>query len=356
MATRTTLTQTVPTDRHRSELRALARLTLFATALGIALLGLLAADRALPSPPGLDPGTWPGWVARVGPAPVLMSGVRLAGIVAAGYLLLVVTVELVGRATGLRPLIALSRAISAPMVRGLVRSVAGVGMAASITALAAVAPVSAGASPSSGAPTTSTSTTVTAPTRDPGADPPVMRALDPSTPEPTDAPLHASDAAPPEVTATTTSVAPLDDAAPTMRLLDDPPSSTAGPPTSSTAPPSTNAPPTDTATTGPPTTVGSGPATPPSEPGATGATDPSAGPSGDPAPGGDRWVIQHGDHLWGVARRTLSGAWHRPPTDGEVARYLDQLIDANADVLVVADDADLVFVGQQFTLPPIPAR
>src|SRR3954467_12111198 len=83
----------------RLERRAVARLTLFATALGVVLLGLLPADPGLPAPPGVAAAAWPRWIERVGPAPVLISGVRLLGIAAAGYLLVVVAIELIGRAT-----------------------------------------------------------------------------------------------------------------------------------------------------------------------------------------------------------------------------------------------------------------
>jgi hypothetical protein len=67
----------------------------------------------------------------------------------------------------------------------------------------------------------------------------------------------------------------------------------------------------------------------------------------------DVWVIAPGDHLWHVARTTLWRAAGVPPTDAQVVRYLDRLIDRNAAVFRVPGDADLVYPGQRFTLPPI---
>jgi len=52
------------------------------------------------------------------------------------------------------------------------------------------------------------------------------------------------------------------------------------------------------------------------------------------------------------ARRHLVAAAHPMPRS---PRYLDRLIDANGAVLVVPGDCDLVFPGQVFALPPVPA-
>ena len=329
------IARTGPTS---GELRALARLTLFATLLGAVVLALLAAGHSLPAPPMRSPERWSAWLGRVGPAPALMGGVRLVGIVLAGYLLALVAIELVGRATGVPHLLRLGRMVSAPWARRLVHTVAGAALAASITAGAMVP-----ASPA-GAVTTSTSTSA----EPEGA---VMRALD--DPEPTTAP---STATPSSVTGRSSSAGDRADTTeelPTMRALDDPASPASG--ASPDAPPPTDSASTTTTTAATASTVAVPDAA--STPDHESTTDPITEPGGDPittAPAVDRWVIERGDHLWGVARRTLAGSWHRPPTDGEVARYLHELIDANLDVLVVPGDADLVFVGQEFTLPPVP--
>src|SRR6185436_5744861 len=122
-----------------AELPALRRLAALATVLGLVLLALLGAGGRLPPPPVSWPGsggggTWSGWLARVGPAGALMSGIRLVGLASTGYLLLVVTVELLGRAAGLPRVLGFGRRVSTPLARRLVGGVAGLGLAAALAA------------------------------------------------------------------------------------------------------------------------------------------------------------------------------------------------------------------------------
>lgn len=71
----------------------------------------------------------------------------------------------------------------------------------------------------------------------------------------------------------------------------------------------------------------------------------------DPSPSAaGAWTIAPGEHLWAVAERTLAAAG-LPVDDPTVDAYLDRLIEANRDRLVVADDPDLVFPGQEMRLP-----
>lgn len=67
-----------------------------------------------------------------------------------------------------------------------------------------------------------------------------------------------------------------------------------------------------------------------------------------------QWRIEPGDHLWAVAERTLAWAQGHPPTVAATAAYLERLIGANRDRLVVPDEPDLVFPGQLVVLPPLP--
>ena len=350
-----------PVRPHVVELRALARLTLFATVLGVALLALLAADRALPTPPLTAPASWPPWLTQVGPAGGLMSAMRLLAVAATSYLLVVVTVELIGRAVGLPHLLALGRFASAPAVRRLVHGVAGVGLAASLAAAVTLS------SPPAGAVTISmgaaAAPATTSPTGPGSADPASPTGSGPASDAPdadaeveveveVEAPMmRALDDDDPAGSTTMTSTdgdpaGPGD--APVMRTLDDP-LPTTGDPGESALPTTAN-----TSGTTPETTDPGPPSTP--RGGADGPERSADRPTAPAAPSvTDRWVIERGDHLWGVARRTLAGSWHRPPTDGEVTRYLHEVIDANLDVLVVPGDADLVLVGQVFTLPPVPA-
>jgi hypothetical protein len=346
----------------RADLRGLARLCAFATLLGLVTLALLHLTPSLSLPVLEDrstlisSSTWSTWFARVGPAGLLMGVVRLAALGLAGHLLVVVTVELLGRATGLVRLQAMGARISTPLTRRLVAQVAGLGVAATVTlftvAPAAPAPAQPMAMQATAPGSTSSDRTAT-PTTIAAADPtttvdgpsaPVMRSLDP---EPS---------------------------APVMRSLDDGASPLPGPGAPGSPPsgrlerqPDESVDPTavrtENPTTDSPTMRALDPGSIPSPAAAAPAPSPTRADRSH-APGGGhaadatdtgKWIIQRGDHLWGVAGRTLAGAWHRPPTDAEIARYLDALVAANASVLVVPGDADLVLSGQVFTLPPAPA-
>jgi hypothetical protein len=316
--------RSVPPSRPTGpDLAALARLSALATLLGLTLVVLLDLGGRLPIPSLSltairSPDGWTGWLAQVGPAGATMSLVRLAAIALAAYLLGLVVIEVVGRAAGVPRLLALGHLVSTPLARQLIGGVAGVGLALSFAA-ASVGP--AGATSVDPPTTSTTSTTTTVPAG------PVMHALDPA--EPTDG-SNAQDR---------TTMTSLDSEPPVMRAVD-----------ASSDPPATTAPPDDA----PPPTATSDvpPVARPPDPAA--APPVPTAPSPAPSPEAGRWVIRSGDHLWGVARRTLAGAWHRAPTDAETARYLDRLIEANVGVLVVPGDADLVLPGQEFELPPVP--
>ncbi len=66
------------------------------------------------------------------------------------------------------------------------------------------------------------------------------------------------------------------------------------------------------------------------------------------------WTVQPGDHFWGIAEETLAAAWGRPPTDKEIDPYWRQLVEVNRSRLAHSDNADLIFPGQVFELPPTP--
>lgn len=61
-------------------------------------------------------------------------------------------------------------------------------------------------------------------------------------------------------------------------------------------------------------------------------------------------VVEPGDHLWLIAERTLAERLGRAPTDGEVAPYWRQLVDANRGRLR-SGDPDLIFAGERIDLP-----
>lgn len=105
---------------------------------------------------------------------------------------------------------------------------------------------------------------------------------------------------------------------------------------------------TSTTTTTAPTSIA------PASPDATDATDTdvvaAAQPLPDPLP--RLWVIEPGDHLWGVAEATLAEHLGRPVTDAEVAPYWRAVVDLNRDSLADPDNPDLVMQGQVIELPP----
>ena len=68
-----------------------------------------------------------------------------------------------------------------------------------------------------------------------------------------------------------------------------------------------------------------------------------------PDPGGlANWIVEPGDHLWGIAAATVA---ERSGSEDhmEVVRYWLKLIEANADT--VGDNPDLIYPGQLIRLP-----
>lgn len=89
------------------------------------------------------------------------------------------------------------------------------------------------------------------------------------------------------------------------------------------------------------------------EPAAPAPRPTSAARPDEPAP--SVWVITAGDHLWRVAEEALTEAYGHRVGERRVARYWNQLIELNRDVLVDRENPDLVYPGQVFALPPLPA-
>ena len=80
---------------------------------------------------------------------------------------------------------------------------------------------------------------------------------------------------------------------------------------------------------------------------------PVAAPASVPA--GDSWTVRPGECFWSIAADVLERAWSRPPSDAEIVPYWRTLIEENRSRLGDRDNADLIFPGQVFTLPPLPA-
>ena len=83
-------------------------------------------------------------------------------------------------------------------------------------------------------------------------------------------------------------------------------------------------------------------------------TAPPPRPPSPPPPTPVTWVAAPGDSMWRKAESVLEDAWHRAPSDREVVEYWRTLVDANRTHLADPDNADLIFAGQSFEVPPPP--
>ena len=252
----------------------------------------------------------------MGPAGVVMGMVRVLALGAVGYLLVVVSLELAGRWSAVPALLRTSRRLCLPGMAGWLSQAAAAGLVVSMVAGSVLTAGAAGAA------------------TQPSGMVVVMHELPPTT---VTAPVST---ATPSGTRLEPSGSTRADAPPVMRVVGSPPMS--GPPRSG--------PPTITPPTGPPP-----PSTAPVPTADPGADLPTSGvPVLGSSPG--TWTIRPGDHLWRVASVTLNGRWEARPTDAQVLDYLHELISANRERLVVSTDPDLVYPGQVFVLPPVPAR
>lgn len=62
-------------------------------------------------------------------------------------------------------------------------------------------------------------------------------------------------------------------------------------------------------------------------------------------------TVERGDSFWKIAKATLAEATGRTPTDAEVDRYHDEMIERNRDRLVDGGNPDLIFPAQQLVTP-----
>jgi hypothetical protein len=85
---------------------------------------------------------------------------------------------------------------------------------------------------------------------------------------------------------------------------------------------------------------------------------PPTGDADEAAPPADAvdetWTIEPGEHLWAIAEGTLSDHRPTPPTDAEIAAYLQLVIALNRSRLADPNNPDLVYPGQVMQLPPVP--
>lgn len=66
------------------------------------------------------------------------------------------------------------------------------------------------------------------------------------------------------------------------------------------------------------------------------------------------WTVTPGECFWSIADDVLARAWGRAPSDAEIVPYWRGLIEANRAALADRSNADLIFPGQVFVVPPPP--
>jgi DNA-binding SARP family transcriptional activator len=73
----------------------------------------------------------------------------------------------------------------------------------------------------------------------------------------------------------------------------------------------------------------------------------------DEPAGVEMWEVEEGEHFWSIAETTLDRAHDTPPSEGQIASYWRELIDANADRLLPPHDPDLIYPGQKLVIPAV---
>lgn len=281
----------------------------------ILLLAVGRVGTAVPGPGGLrlsEPGSWSAWLAARPPEEAVVASVRLAGLAAGAYLLVVLGLGIVARSARLGVVARCTDRLTPRAVRALLDRSLGMAAAGAVAVTATLGPV-APAAADEGPPITlrglrgptrsaepTTTTTVAVPRAGPVADEAV----------PVPVPVRAGEA----VAITTTTTTHVDERR-------------------SEAPRHGREPP-------------AGPAEPP---------PPSL--TYEPAPaavGADTWEVRRGDHFWSIAQRVLGRAWGRSPTVAEVDPYWRALVAENRPRLADPANVDLLFAGQVLTLPAPP--
>lgn len=338
-----------------SRRRHAAQLLGWLAVLAAALWWLHRAGGGALAPPALtDPAAVWAWAEARAPLVVVAAGARVL-LVGLGWYLLGTTVVAVA-ARGLRAvrLAALADAVTLPPVRRLVHGALGVGLAATVVAAPAVP--AAGAPPAAPAPLgaaveaddavderTDPREARTGPTR----VWPHATAVDAPRPAPPWLPAAHPDRLPADARAATEPGGGSARAAGDGAAGDGAAESRAAEGRAAEHRAAENGPRGDRG--GVPYGPGAARAAGGDGSGAMAPTQEAATVSG-PAPA-RTWEIAPGDHLWGVAEATLAEAWERVPHAGEVAAYLERLVEANRDALPDPDNPDLVLPGLEVTLP-----
>jgi hypothetical protein len=67
------------------------------------------------------------------------------------------------------------------------------------------------------------------------------------------------------------------------------------------------------------------------------------------------WIVRPGDNLWTIAETALAAAWERPPDLSDLGAYWWQVVQLNRPRLPRPSDPDLLFPGDEVSLPTPPS-
>ncbi len=318
--------------RSTSQGRNLAGLVGWFLLLGIAVALFTGLDDPrLATPPLTDLSAWGDWAAGNDPIMATVALLRLLLIGLTWYLLGASTVQVVARLTRSMAMMRVADAISVPLVRRVVSTTLGMGLAASMVTGA----TGTGVAPSSShgrtevvtATARSDAATMTRPTGGPAA---MTRGG--GTPASMSRPAANHGGAPAtmarmavDTAATTTDGADgiamevdlaTPDDGPTMRHADDRGQTAVEPAVGRVA-----------------------------------ATLPRMAVAGAPAAESHAWTVRAGDHLWHIAEAVMGQHLGRAATDDEITPYWQRLIEANRDGLPDPNNPDLIVPGLELVLP-----
>lgn len=304
-----------PTPAARQLLPLLAWITALGAAIGLLLL---MGRGGLSTPSILEPSAWPAWAAGRDPVEVAFAVLRLVGLAAAWYLLGATTIGVVARLLRWGRLIEAADILTVPWVRRLLQAALGLGLA---TAAVTGTTMSHRLTPDA-----------------PGAVVAVQANASPGEIVPIAAGPGTTDMV--SVSPATSTQVPPGVAAQALPPLSAPPSAQAIPSVSDPTPQTVSG-------QAPPVMSASGPLT-------LSAPAPSMEAQAPAVDERGAYVVQPGDHLWGIAEKTLVQAWGYQPTDAQIVPYWQHLIETNRGALVDPGNPDLILPGQKFTIPPPP--
>ena len=292
-----------------------------------AVVGLYLLGRGrLAAPPLGSMAAFDAWLELRGPVAAALAIVRLLAIVVAGHLVIVTIIGAVGQVSGRPGLVNMARRATIPAFRGLLGGVVGLGIGALSVA---TSPSTAGATPATSVEPVGAQSSVESPMRSTVTLAKIQGA------DPDRTAWGERSGSPAEATSTGRSQATL--------VLMDPANQTTTPLGATL----TRLGGTDGDGVGADTATD----TDLSVAAVTEAAPIDAGPtSAQSRPGAGRThPVVVGDHLWALAEAEIAAASPGPGEHASVEDYWQQVVLANPQL----GDPDLLFVGEQVSLPPI---